>query len=113
MDDGRTELLRHLREAGVSEDQLSRDCRFTVREMLTETGHTESFAIRNYRSLGLPVPDLDEPAIDAPEMEAWRMLKVLLDAGLPEDELHELGRTVGRAAAQMTETVIEVFVRAF
>jgi adenylate cyclase len=59
------------------------------------------------------VPDLDEPAIDEPEMEAWRMLKVLLDAGLPEEDLHELGRTVGRAAAQMTETVIEVFVRAF
>src|SRR4051812_44507942 len=97
------DVLQRLRAAGVPEEtlaaavaenrlaalpvelELTRGCRYSVRDMLADTGLTEEVAVRNYRSLGLPVPPFDEPVIDEGELEAWRMLKLILDAGLPEE----------------------------
>jgi adenylate cyclase len=127
----RLELLAELADAGVPLEQLeravredrlatlpvelvfTRGCTYTPRQMLAETGHDEGFMRRNYRSLGLPIPGFDEPAISEHDMESWRMLKALLDAGLPEESVHELGRLVGRGAAQLAEGILDVFVRSY
>jgi adenylate cyclase len=129
--EARADLIRQLRAGGVTDEQieraiaedrlaalpvelvLTRKLRYTVREMLAETGLPESFARRNYRSLGLPVPDFDERAVSDEDMESWRALKAVLDAGVPEDAVHEVGRLLGRGAAQIAEAIVEVFLRTY
>jgi adenylate cyclase len=123
----RLDLLRELVESGVdieeirravAEDRLAtlpmelvftRDCTHTLRAVMDELGLEEGFVRRNYLALGVPCPELDECALTDGQVEAWRMIKALLDAGVSEDMVLEFGRIGGRGAAQMADALIENF----
>ncbi|MEA2432432.1 MAG: adenylate cyclase [Thermoleophilaceae bacterium] len=125
--DARRQLVNELLAAGIELDELRRavrenrlatlplehvftsDCVYTVREVIDEFGLSEDFARRNYLSLGLPYPGLDEPAISNADKEAWRMIKLLFDGGVDEETVLTLGRTSGRNAAQTAEMLLETF----
>jgi adenylate cyclase len=129
--ESRLALLRELADAGctleqlkeaVEEDRLpglplervfTRGLRFTPQDLIDELGFDEGFIRRNYLALGLPVPPLDEPALDDEDMESWRMLKVLFDAGISEERILELARPSGRWAAQMVDILRQVFLETF
>src|SRR4051794_9109182 len=113
--------LEQLKEA-VAEDRLpglplelvfTRGLRFTLSDLIEELGFDEGFIRRNYLALGLPVPQLDEPALDDQDMESWRMLKVLFDAGISEERILELARPSGRWAVQMVDILHQVFLETF
>jgi adenylate cyclase len=129
--ESRLSLLRELSDAGctleqlkeaVDEDRLpglplelvfTRGLRFTVKDLINELGFDEGFVRRNYLALGLPVPPLDEPALDDDDMESWRMLKVLFDAGISEERILELARPSGRWAAQIVDILRQLFPETF
>jgi adenylate cyclase len=128
---GRLDLLRELAEAGctleqlraaVAEDRLSslplelvftRGLRYSLADVVRETGLDEGVIRRNYLALGLPLPPFDEPALDEDDLESWRMLKVLFDAGISEEQILEMARPSGRWAAQIVDVLRQVFVEAF
>jgi adenylate cyclase len=129
--DARLELLRELSEAGctleqlkgaVAEDRLSslplelvfaRGLRHSLADVVRETGLDEGFIRRNYLALGLPLPPFEEPALDDKDLESWRMLKMLFDAGISEDQILEMARPSGRWAAQLVDVLRQVFLEAF
>jgi adenylate cyclase len=129
--ESRLTLLRELSEAGCTVDQLreavaedrlagmplelvfTRGLRHTLSDVIDELGFDEGFIRRNYLALGLPIPPLDEPALDDEDMESWRMLKVLVDAGIAEERILELARPSGRWAVQMVDILRQVFVDTF
>jgi adenylate cyclase len=129
--DARRELLTRLWEAGVSLDDLRaavqegrlatlpvervllQGCRYSLREMMAETGLSETFVCRNLTSLGLPVPDLDAPCLDEQDLAAWRAMALVLSAGVPEDLVHAMGRVTGRAASQIAAAILDGFIEEF
>src|SRR4051812_29990462 len=116
--EARLDLLRQLDGAGVplerlktacEEDRLamlptelvfSSDLRYTVAEVLEDTGLSREFLRRDMLALGLPQPADDEPAFTGDDLEAFRALQQLFEAGFPEDRVLELARIAGRGAAQ-------------
>jgi adenylate cyclase len=129
--EARVELLRELSEAGVTLDELkaaveedrllglplelvfTRGLRFTLADVMSEFGFDEGFIRRNYLALGLPVPAFDEPALDEEDLESWRMLRLLFDAGISEEQILQLARPSGRWAAQIVDLLRQVFVETF
>jgi adenylate cyclase len=129
--EARRQLVRDLLDADVSLDELreaaaqnrlatlplelayTRDCKHTLRQALDELGFSEEFMRRNYLALGVPQPELDEPAISDEDMEAWRTIKLLFDSGVDEDTVIALGRMSGRTAAQTAEALIETFTQLY
>jgi adenylate cyclase len=81
--------------------------------MMSEFGFDEGFVRRNYLALGLPLPAFDEPALDKEDMESWRMLRLLFDAGISEEQILQLARPSGRWAAQIVDLLRQVFVETF
>jgi adenylate cyclase len=129
--EARLDLLWQLDQAGVSletlrqaceQDRLalvpvelvfSRDLRYTVDEVLEGSGLDRKFLRRDMLALGLPMPAGDEPAYSEGDLEALKGLKLLLEAGYPEEQVLELARMNGRASAQMAEATLESFARVF
>jgi adenylate cyclase len=127
----RLDLLRQLDEVGVPLDALkeaceqerlvlvpvelvfSRDLRYTVDEVLEKSGLDREFLRRDMLALGLPFPAGGEPAYSEGDLDAFRGLKQLLDAGFPEERVLELARLAGRSSAQMAEATLENFARVF
>lgn len=129
--EARLDLLRQLQGAGVGLDTMKKaaeenrlallpvelvfsgDLRYTVGETLEQSGLSPEFLRRDMLALGLPLPSADEPAFSEGDVEAFRGLKQLLDAGYPEQRVLELARLAGRNAAQMAEATVESFARVF
>lgn len=129
--EARKQLVRELLDAGVSEEELraaaaedrlatlplelaaTRDCTHTLREVMDEFDLSEEFVRRNFLALGLPVPHFDERTVSDEDMDAWRTIRMLFDAGVDEDAVISLGRTAGRGAAQTAEAMAETFTRQF
>jgi adenylate cyclase len=129
--EARLDLLQQLDAAGVPLDTLRRACaedrlamlpvelvfsadlRYTVDESLEISGLTADFLRRDMLALGLPYPEPGEPAYSDDDLEAFRGIKLLLEAGFPEERVLELGRLAGRHAAEMAEATVENFARVF
>jgi adenylate cyclase len=129
--EARLDLLRELDAAGVALDRLkaacdedrlallpveltfSRDLRYTVTEVIEDTGLSPDFVRRDMLALGLPQPADDEPAYTEDDLQAFRAAVQMFEAGFPEDRVLELARVAGRSAAQLAEAILENFVGVF
>jgi adenylate cyclase len=127
----RLSLLRQLMDAGitmpelraaVAEDRLAllpiqrlldRNARYTLREYTELTGLSEEFLQRDYPALGLPAPARDQIFFSDEQVEAGRMLKQVLDAGIPEERFMEMAHAVGRASAITAEALLQMFADTF
>lgn len=69
-----------------------------MREYSELTGLSEEFWQRDYPALGLPAPQSDDRWFSEEQTVAGRMLKQVMDAGVPEERVIELARVVGRAS---------------
>ena len=62
-------------------------------------------------ALGIPYPDPDERTLAEADLESARRVKAFLDAGLPEDGILQVTRTIGMATARIAEANRELTVR--
>jgi adenylate cyclase len=116
----RLELLEHLENEGFGLDELRRAVeedrltllpvdkvlagegpRYTFSEVAEEVGVEVEFLVRQRQAMGLPVPDVDEPAQTEEDVEAARLAKAFRDLGLPEQRMLEITRVIGMAMSQV------------
>jgi adenylate cyclase len=127
----RLELLERLETEGVSAQELRRAVesarlallpaeralagggpRYTALEIAELSGVELGVLQRSNAALGIPNADPDERSLTDADLEAARRLRAFLDAGLPEDGLLKVARTIGMATARIAEANRELVVRA-
>jgi adenylate cyclase len=91
---------------------LARRRRHTLSDGAFAAGLTVAFAERNHRSLGLPLPGPDEPVYDEDHIENLRTLGGMLDLGIPEEDMHLMGRVLGQSSHRTAQTWTDVVSRA-
>jgi adenylate cyclase len=124
-------LLKHLREADVSNDEIDRarrDGQLATRAVEVALGdgtaHTLSVVARAARlrseyvrelmqALGRPDPARGEHAFTDEDIKLARIARKMLDAGLPAQELTEVTRVIGLAMSQSAEAVRRMVGEAF
>lgn len=85
----------------------------TAPDVAEKTGIDIDWLLRMRRALGLPEAKRDDPVFSDDDVAAAEALKVLLDAGLPEEDLIESTRVLGEGMARFTATITAMFARAF
>jgi adenylate cyclase len=91
-----------------TEHLLNRGRNLSLDEALSKAGLTREFIERVWRVAGVPIPEGDEPVIDAEDdLQAFRDSKLALDAGMSEDTYVEISRVVGRAANAIARALVE------
>jgi adenylate cyclase len=94
-------------ERGIAGDGT----RYTPREIAELSGGELDLLQRASSALGLPYPDPDERSLTEADLEAAKRVKAFLDAGLPEDGILQVARTIGMATARIAEANRELTVR--
>ncbi|HEX8958500.1 MAG TPA: adenylate cyclase regulatory domain-containing protein [Solirubrobacterales bacterium] len=85
--------------------------RYSPREVAAASGVELDLLERAGSALGIPYPDPDQKGLNEADLEAARRMKTLRDAGLPEDGILQVARTIGRATARIAEANRELSVR--
>ena len=118
--EARRELLARLEDDGVPLDELREAVeqdrlalvpvervlegegqRYTADEVSEESGIDVETLKRQRGALGLPVPAGDEREYTEGDVEAAKRLRMLLDAGLPDEGILEATRVIGLAMSQI------------
>jgi adenylate cyclase len=126
----RLEFLRRLHEDGCTlaeleaaavsgrlpllpvERLLRRRRRHSLPEGARAAEISEEFAAGNHRSLGLPLPDGDEPIYDDDQVENLKALRAMIELGVPEEDIHVMGRILGQSSHRTAQAVVDVLSRA-
>jgi adenylate cyclase len=85
--------------------------RYTPREVAEISGVDFDLMQRATAALGIPYPDPDERALTESDVEAARGVKAFNDAGLPEEGIVQVARTIGMGTARIAEANRELMVR--
>ncbi|HXV05701.1 MAG TPA: adenylate cyclase regulatory domain-containing protein [Solirubrobacterales bacterium] len=85
---------------------------YTPREVAAAAGVELDLLESAASALGIPYPDPDQKGLNEADLEAARRMKTLRDAGLPEDGILQVARTIGRATARIAEANRELGIRA-
>jgi len=128
--EARRELLEKLTEEGVPLDELREAVgaarltlvpveralagdgpRYTPREIAELSGVDLDLLQRATAALGIPYPDSDDRSLTEAELEAAHRVRAFLDAGLPEDGIVQVARTIGMGTARIAEANRELTVR--
>ncbi len=130
----RLELLAHLAADGVSVHELraairanrlallpvervleGSGARYTLEQVAEKAGLDAVFLERQYRANGISVPGAGEAVLTEADMKAAGRLASLRDAGMPDEQIHEMGRVLGMSmatlAAATRRSTIETYVR--
>jgi adenylate cyclase len=125
----RLALLRYLADDGVPLAELRRTtasgtlmflpaerviggrARYSAREIAEQTGIELDFLIAVRRAMGLPIPGPDEAVYTEGDLESVRMTKVFREAGVAEEEILDLMRTLGRGLGQAAESIRSLALR--
>jgi adenylate cyclase len=125
----RLALLRYLAADGVSLLELRRTTasgtlmflpaerviggrvRYSAREIAEQTGTELDFLVAVRRAMGLPVPGPDEAVYTEDDLESVRMTGVFREAGVSEEEILDLMRTLGRGLGQAAESIRSLALR--
>jgi adenylate cyclase len=84
---------------------------YTAREVARESGIELELLQRATTALGVPYLDPDLPTLTSSDLEAARRFKAFLDAGLPEEGIIEVARTIGIGTARIAEANRELVIR--
>jgi adenylate cyclase len=85
--------------------------RYTPREVAEVSGVDLDLLQRATAALGIPYPDPDERSLGAAELDEARRVKAFRDAGLPEEGILQVARTIGMATARIAEANRELVIR--
>ena len=85
--------------------------RYSAREIAELAGIDLESLQRFSSALGVPYGDPDEPRGTEADLEAARRIKAFLDAGLPEDGMLQVARTIGMGTARIAEANRELIIR--
>lgn len=85
--------------------------RYTPREVAELSGADMDLLQRATAAVGIPYPDPDERSLTGSDLEEAKRIKAFLDAGLPEDGILQVARTIGMATARIAEANRELVVR--
>jgi adenylate cyclase len=85
--------------------------RYTPREIAEIAGIDLDLLRRFSAALGVPYGDPDEPRGTEADLEAARRMKAFRDAGLPEDGMLQVARTIGMGTARIAEANRELVIR--
>lgn len=128
--EARLALLRRLHDDGVTLEELAaasaagrlpllpverllaRRRRHSLRDGAAAAEVREDFAVTNHRMLGLPLPTDEEPVYDDDQVENLRVLRAMLELGIPEQDVHVMGRILGQSSHRTAQAVVEVLSRA-
>jgi adenylate cyclase len=86
--------------------------RYTPRE-ISELSEMDLDLLQRFSAaLGVPYTDPDETTLTEADLDAARRVKAFRDAGLPEDGMLQVARTIGMGTARIAEANRELTVRA-
>ena len=85
--------------------------RYTPREVAEKVGLELAILQRTSAAFGVPYPDPDERSVTEADLEAARRIKAFYDAGLPEEGMMQVARTVGMATARIAEANRDLVVK--
>jgi adenylate cyclase len=85
--------------------------RYSAREIAEQTGTGLDFLIAVRRAMGLPIPGPDEAVYTEGDLESVRMTEVFRAAGISDEEILDLLRTLGRGLSQTAETIRALALR--
>ena len=118
--EGRRELLEELHESGLSIDELRQAVQegrlvllpleqvlsgdgplLTRDEVAAEAEVDVELLRRNWKALGMTEPEEGEKAFTERDVDAAKMVKTLVDIGIPQDELLQVSRVIGMTMSQL------------
>ena len=85
--------------------------RYTPREVAEKAGLDLDLLQRFSAALGVPYTDPDERTLTDQDVEAAQRMKAFRDAGLPEDGMLQVARTIGMGMSRIAETNREIIVK--
>jgi adenylate cyclase len=85
--------------------------RYTPREVADKVGIDLKILQRTSAAFGVPYPDPDERSVTEADLEAAKRVKAFYDAGLPEEGMMQVARTVGMATARIAEANRDLVIR--
>ncbi len=85
--------------------------RYTLREVAEKGGIELDLLQRFSAALGVPYPDPDERTLTEADVGAAQRIKAFRDAGLPEDGMLQVARTIGMGMSRIAEANREIIVR--
>jgi adenylate cyclase len=85
--------------------------RFSPRQVAEVSGVDLTLLQKATAALGIPYPDPDDRSLTEADLEAARRVKAFLDAGLPEEGILQVARTIGMGTARIAEANRELTVR--
>jgi adenylate cyclase len=88
-----------------AERVIGGEARFTTVEIAKLSGESEEFLGAVRRAMGLPDPGETEAIYTEGDLESVRMMRVAREAGISDEEIFDLLRTLGRGLAQAAETM--------
>jgi adenylate cyclase len=94
------------------ERMLARRRRHSLPDAARAAGLSTTYAEVNHRSLGLPLPQDDEQVYNDDQVENLKVLRGLIELGVPEEDMHAISRIFGRASHRTAQAMIDVLSRA-
>ncbi len=85
--------------------------RYSAREVAEIVGIDLEQLRRFSAALGVPYTDPDEPRGTEADLDAAKRMKAFLDAGLPEEGMLQVARTIGMGTARIAEANRELVIR--
>ena len=85
--------------------------RYTPREIADKVGIDLEILQRTSLAFGVPYPDPDDRSVTEADLEAAKRVKAFYDAGLPEEGMMQVARTVGMATARIAEANRDLVIR--
>jgi adenylate cyclase len=85
--------------------------RYTAREIAEISGIDLDLLRRFSAALGVPYTDPDEPRATEADLDAARRIRAFRDAGLPEDGMLQVARTIGMGTSRIAEANRELVIR--
>lgn len=85
--------------------------RYTPREVAEKAGLDLEILQRTSAAFGVPYPDPDERSVTEADLVAAKRIKAFYDAGLPEEGMMQVARTVGMATARIAEANRDLVTR--
>jgi adenylate cyclase len=125
----RLALLEHLASDGVALSEMRRRSaegtivflpaelviggreRYTAREISERTKVDLELLVSMRRAMGLPVPADDDPVYTQADLDSVGMGQLFREAGISEEEILDLLRTLGRGLSQAAETMRTLVLR--